>query len=162
MIFNFTSQKVFAIAFLVLFLLFSSVSALMSQETATKEHRNALGLGVGIIPKHDDETFIPAVDLCYTYALTDRWGIGVKAGVHFTQHTYYILAAKADYSVYKGLGAGIAAGVAIKSNEISPLVGIELCYEFEWRGISFGPMIEISYHNDHEHLQPGVHFAVPF
>jgi hypothetical protein len=162
MIFNLNTQHLFSFRVFVQFLIFSAVCSVMAQETESNGQRNAVGLGFGFIPKHDEETFIPAVDICYTYALNDRWGVGVKSGIHFTQKNYYIVAAKADYRIYKGLGAGVAAGVAMKSKEISPLIGVEFCYEFYWKGISFGPMVEISYHNDHEHFQPGVHFSVPF
>jgi hypothetical protein len=160
--FESVSQKGFITQVIFLLLLISSFSTVKSQEAEIAENRNSIGIGIGLIPSHHGEKFVPAIDLCYGYAIADRWCVGAGAGIHFTKSPFYILAAKADYDLFKGLALGAAAGMAFQDDEISSLVGMELCYEFDLKHISIGPKIEVSYHNRHEHFHVGIHVSRSF
>jgi hypothetical protein len=58
--------------------------------------------------------------------------------------------------------AGVAAGVALRSKEISPLIGLEFFYEFALKDISFGPMVGITDRNAHEQYNPAYIFQCRF
>jgi len=133
-----------------------------SHSPENENQRNSVSLGFGFIPQHHDEKIIPAVELGYMYALNQRWGVGLGAGIHFTASPFYIIAAKAGLDVYKGFEITAATGIAIEEHSVSPMVGLELAYDFDWKWISIGPMVEFSYHNQHEHFMVGIHFSVPF
>jgi hypothetical protein len=139
--------------------LLSSAQELRPDET---ERRNSLGFGFGLLPKHHDETFIPAIELSYMYDLSQRFAVGIGTGIHFTKEPFYVIAARGDMGIYKGFGIGALIGSAIQEGETSVMAGIELGYEFELKRISLSPFFELSYHHNHEHVMFGVQLAYPF
>ncbi len=140
----------------------SFVSSAQEHKSGETEKRNSLGLGFGFLPKHHDETFIPAIELSYMYDLSQRFAVGIGTGIHFTKEPFYAIAARGDMAVYRGFGVGALLGSAIQEGETSIMAGIELGYEFEWKRINLGPFFELSYHHNHEHVMIGVQLAYPF
>jgi hypothetical protein len=63
---------------LLLLLIISGKS--FTQEAAGNDKRNSIALGFGFLPKHHDETFIPAVELSYMYDLSQRFAVGIGTG----------------------------------------------------------------------------------
>lgn len=148
------------IAGLLLVLIIAGES--FAQETDENDKRNSIALGFGFLPKHHDETFIPAAELSYMYDINDRFAAGLGAGIHFTQEPFYVIAARGDVAIYKGLGFGVLLGSAIQEGKPSLMAGAEIAYGFEWGIFELGPMVEISYHHKHEHFMIGFQLSYPF
>jgi hypothetical protein len=147
------------ISLLIVFLICGDSFA---QEASENEKRNSIAIAFGFLPKHHDETFIPAIELSYMYDLSQRFAAGIGTGIHFTKEPFYVIAARGDMAVYKGFGVGVLLGSAIQEGETSIMAGVELGCEFEWKRINLGPFFELSYHHNHEHVMFGVQVAYPF
>ena len=148
---------------LMLVLLSSGQSfAQTSSKTEQNEKRNAMALGIGFLPEHHDETFVPAVELSYMYGLNERFAAGLGAGIHFTNQPFYVIAARGDMAIYKGLGVGVLFGSAIQERKPSVMAGAEISYGFEWGDFQLGPVIELSHHHKHVHFMIGLQLSYLF
>jgi hypothetical protein len=67
-----------------------------------------------------------------------------------------------DANIFRNLSMGISAGGAWISGKWSRMLGAELSLEFSPGRFSYGPVVEISHHNKHEHFMIGMHCSYSF
>jgi len=146
----------------IIILLLAIANKSKAQNTISNSQNNAIEIGFGFIPKHHDETFIPVIELGYSYQLSPMFNAGIVSGLHFTQNRIYSIAINGGIEIWKQLGISSGIGAALKENLLSVLLSVELDYLFDLGCICIGPYAEIAYHHKHEHLTFGLHVSVPF
>jgi len=138
-----------------IFITVFSVSHLFAQ----LERKHELGVSLGAVYLSDDKIIAPGIQLEYVYNFLSKKGkeLNLWTGLEyvFTPETHISFATGLGFTVYKNLGGGIGPGIVLHGDDLMFSAVFALDYEFAFKRISFGPIIEIAYIGKHSHYMAG-------
>lgn len=129
-------------------------------------HHNEFGIANALVYFVKEEAFSYGLHLHYIRTIGEtKFGLGVGFERIFDEHGHNTFGVVGSYRPIDPLTFIISPGLTIEdasSGEASFALHLESAYEFEFKNIHLGPVIEIAYDPEDIHISIGIHLGYGF
>jgi len=161
--------------FCLLLLSFSSQIDAQADHTETEDHhdheghhhhKNEFGIANALVYFVKEETFSYGLHLHYIRTISDsKFGLGAGFERIFDEHGHNTFGVIGSYRPIEPLTLILSPGLTVEdenSGEANFALHVEAAYEFEFKNIHLGPVIEFAYDPEDFHISLGIHIGYGF
>ena len=128
--------------------------------------KNEIGVSLAPVYFIKEKELSIATHLHYVFNIPHtKFGVGLGYERIFDEHKHNFFGLELNYRPIHSLSINLSPGVTFEGDHIDEkefAMHFETVYEFEFKSIHIGPLLELAYHPEDFHISLGIHLGFAF